>query len=105
MPAPGTETTRLIGAVVEPGDHGGIAVVEEERGAGIETGDPGHLLVGELEVEESDRPRSVWANGHSSARAASSAGGGGTLARTAGVAGIRRLRGRRVGTVVRLELV
>lgn len=29
----------------------GVVVVEEQGAAGVEGGDPGHLLVGELEVE------------------------------------------------------
>jgi hypothetical protein len=38
----------------ELADHGGVAVVEEQRGARIERGDAGHLLVSELEVEHVD---------------------------------------------------
>lgn len=38
----------------EPGDHLGVVVVEEQGAAGVEGGDPGHLLVGELEVEDAD---------------------------------------------------
>src|SRR4249919_497938 len=43
-----------VGAAVEPGDHGRVAVVEEQRGTNVETGDAGHLLIGELEVEDVD---------------------------------------------------
>jgi hypothetical protein len=34
-------------AAVELADHGGVAVVKEEGGAGVHRGDPGHDLVGE----------------------------------------------------------
>src|SRR5215208_4921260 len=43
---------RSISAVADLADDRRVAVVEEGRGAGVHRGDAGHLLVGELEVED-----------------------------------------------------
>jgi len=45
---------KSVGAAVEPADHGGVAVVEEQGAAGVEGRDSRHLLIGELEVEDVD---------------------------------------------------
>jgi hypothetical protein len=42
----------VYGAVADGADHGGVAVVEEQGGAGVHGGDAGHLAVGEGEVED-----------------------------------------------------
>lgn len=39
------------GAVSDGADHGRVAVVEEQRGAGVHGGDTGHVVVGKREVE------------------------------------------------------
>lgn len=41
-----------VAAVAKPADHGGVAVVEEEAGAGVQCRDLIHLLFGEGEVED-----------------------------------------------------
>jgi hypothetical protein len=45
------------GPVADGADHGGVAVVEEQGGAGVPGGDAGHLVAGEGEVEDVE----VWA--------------------------------------------
>src|SRR5215218_5357577 len=45
-------TSVVDAASADRADHGRVAVAEEQRLAGVERGDAGHLLVGELEVED-----------------------------------------------------
>lgn len=40
------------GPVADRADHGRVAVVEEQGGAGVHGGDAGHLVAGEGEVED-----------------------------------------------------
>ena len=51
---PSGERASLLRPAVQPGDHGGVAMVEEQRGAGVESGNTGHLFGGEIEVGDVD---------------------------------------------------